>query len=150
MNDPVFTHDVFLSHSSKDKAVVRPLVERLRQDGLKVWFVEWETPVASVSDRRDNSWRAERAATAAKIDEGLEHSRVLVLCMSANAFGSDWAQLEACTFRFRTPLNKERCFSTLRFDDAPIKYFLPQFLYINWRPADREQEYAKLPTTFLN
>ena len=27
-----FTHDVFLSHSAKDKAVVRPLAERLRAD----------------------------------------------------------------------------------------------------------------------
>jgi hypothetical protein len=32
----------FLSHSAKDKAVVRPLAERLRADGLKVWFDEWE------------------------------------------------------------------------------------------------------------
>lgn len=31
-----FPYDVFLSHSAKDKAVVRPLAERLRQDGLKV------------------------------------------------------------------------------------------------------------------
>ncbi len=31
----------------------------------------------------------------------------LVLCMSANAFGSDSAQLEAATFRFRDPLYKE-------------------------------------------
>jgi hypothetical protein len=38
--------------------------------------------------------------------------------MSANAFGSDWAQLEAGTFRFRDPLNKERRFIPLRFDDA--------------------------------
>ena len=80
----------------------------------------------------------------AKIEEGLEHSRVLVLCMSANAFGSDWAQLEAGTFRFRDPLNKERRFIPLRLDDAPIKGSLAQFLYINWLPADREQEYAKL------
>jgi len=36
-----FKYDVFLSHSSKDKAVVRPLVERLRADGLRVWFDEW-------------------------------------------------------------------------------------------------------------
>ena len=56
-----FTHDVFLSHSVKDKAVVRPfdslsasvgerarvrcrrlpLAERLRANGLKVWFNEW-------------------------------------------------------------------------------------------------------------
>lgn len=36
MNTETFTHDLFLCHSSKDKAVVRPLAERLRQDGLKV------------------------------------------------------------------------------------------------------------------
>ena len=33
-----FQYDVFLSHSAKDKAVVRLLAERLRQDGLKVWL----------------------------------------------------------------------------------------------------------------
>ncbi|MBL9129583.1 MAG: toll/interleukin-1 receptor domain-containing protein, partial [Verrucomicrobiaceae bacterium] len=37
-----FQYDVFLSHSSKDKAVVRPLAVRLRQGGVKVWFDEWE------------------------------------------------------------------------------------------------------------
>jgi hypothetical protein len=38
---PDETHfDVFLSHSAKDKAVVSELAERLRQDGLKVWFDE--------------------------------------------------------------------------------------------------------------
>ena len=36
-----FQHDVFLNHSAKDKAVVRPLAERLRKDGVKVWFDEW-------------------------------------------------------------------------------------------------------------
>ena len=37
MGDAAFPHDVFLSHSAKDKVVVRPLPERLRQDGLRVW-----------------------------------------------------------------------------------------------------------------
>ncbi|NTU41871.1 MAG: TIR domain-containing protein, partial [Nitrospirales bacterium] len=36
-----FSYDLFLSHSSKDKAVVRELAERLRKDGLRVWFDEW-------------------------------------------------------------------------------------------------------------
>ncbi|MFA5192336.1 MAG: TIR domain-containing protein [Verrucomicrobiia bacterium] len=130
MNDPVFTHDVFLSHSSKDKAVVRPLAERLQKDGLNVWFDEW---VLKPGD-----------SIPAKIEEGLEHSRVLVLCMSANAFGSDWAQLEAGAFRFRDPLNQERRFIPLRLDDASIKGSLAQFLYLNWLPADREQGYSKL------
>jgi len=115
-----FQYDVFLSHSAKGKTVVRPLAERLRKDGLKVWFDEW---VLKAGD-----------SIPAKIEEGPEHSRVLVLCMSAHAFGSDWAQLEAGTFRFRDPLNKERRFLPLRLDDAPIKGSLTQFLYIDWLP----------------
>jgi RNA polymerase sigma factor (sigma-70 family) len=126
-----FKYDVFLSHSSKDKAVVRPVAERLRRDGLTVWFDEW------VLNAGDN--------IPAKIEEGLEHSRMLVLCMSVNAFGSDWAQLEAGTFRFRDPLNRERRFIPLRLDDAPIKGSLAQFLYINWQQKD-EGQYRKLLT----
>ena len=87
-------YDVFLSHSSKDKPVVRPLAERLRADGLRVWFDEWDIKPGDI--------------IPAKMEEGLEHSRVLVLCMSANAFGSDAAQLEAGTFRFRESLDKKR------------------------------------------
>jgi len=126
----LFSYDVFLSHSSKDKAVVRAVAERLRADELKVWFDEWEIKPGD--------------SIPAKIEEGLERSRVLVLCMSANAFGSDWAQLEAGTFRFRDPLNQERRFIPLRLDDAPIQGALAQFLYINWLPKVRDQEYAKL------
>ena len=125
-----FQFDVFLSHSAKDKSVVRPLAERLRKDGVRVWLDEEQIKPGD--------------SIPAKIEAGLEHSRVLVLCMSVNAFGSDWAQLEAGTFRFRDPLNKDRRFIPLRLDDAPIKGSLAQFLYINWQPADREQEYAKL------
>src|SRR5882762_9142138 len=91
-----FTFDVFLSHSSKDKDVVRALAEQLRSDGLRVWLDDWEIRPGD--------------HVQAKIEEGLEHSRVLVLCMSANAFGSDWAHLESGMFRFRDPLNKERRF----------------------------------------
>ncbi len=78
-----FRDDVFLSHTSKDNAVVRPLAERLRADGLRVWFDEWEIQGS-----------ATKAAQSKQIEEGLEHSRVLVLGMSANAFGSGWARLE--------------------------------------------------------
>jgi hypothetical protein len=35
-----FQFDVFLSHSAKDKAVVRPLAARLQQDGVRVWLDE--------------------------------------------------------------------------------------------------------------
>jgi hypothetical protein len=103
-----FPRDVFLSHSAKDKAVVCDVAERLRKDGVKVWFDEW---VLKPGD-----------SIPAKIEEGLERSRVLVLCMSANAFGSDWAQLESGTFRFRDPLNKERRFLRRRLDETTIQH----------------------------
>jgi hypothetical protein len=35
-----FAYDVFLSHSPQDKPVVRALAERLRADGLRVWYFE--------------------------------------------------------------------------------------------------------------
>ncbi len=111
-----FNYDVFLSHSAKDKDVVRAVAERLRADGLRVWFDEW---VLKPGD-----------SIPAKIKEGLEQSRVLVLCMSAQAFGSDWAQLEAGTFRFRDPLNQERRFIPVRLDAAPIKESLAELPYI--------------------
>ena len=79
-----FDYDVFLSHSAKDKAVVRPLAERLRADGVKVWFDEWVL-------KPGDSIEMNQSKTA-KIEEGLERSRVLVLCMSAHAFGSDRAE----------------------------------------------------------
>ena len=126
--DETFLHDVFLSHSSKDKATVREIAERLRADGLRVWLDEW---VLKPSD-----------SIAAKIEEGLERSRVLVLCMSADAFGSDWARLESYTFRFRDPLNKERRFIPLRLDETPIPGALAQFLYLDWLPE--KQEYVRL------
>ena len=128
---------MFLSHSSKDKAVVRASSpsasngERvgvrcripiwLRQDGVKVWCDEWvlKPPVPLAHRMGEGSW-----VRAVKIGEGLERSRVLVLCTSANAFASDWAQLEAGTFGrdnlpFRDPLKKGRRFLPLRLDDAP-------------------------------
>ncbi len=136
-----FQYDVFLSHSAKDKDIVRPLAERLRADGLRVWFEEWEIPPAVPLAQRMGEGSGVRAA---KIESGLEHSRVLVLCLSANALGSDWAQLESGTFRFRDPLNTERRFIPLRLDATPAKGSLGQFAFLQWYPAEQEQEYPKL------
>jgi hypothetical protein len=107
-----FAFDLFLSHRAKDKHLVRPLAERLRRDGLKVWFDDWEIKTGD--------------KIPARIEEGLENSRVLVFCMSQNDFGSDWAALENQTFRFRDPLNKNRRFIPLRLDEAYLKGSLGQ------------------------
>jgi hypothetical protein len=111
--------------------VVRELAERLRAAGLQVWFDEWFIQPGDL--------------ISARIEEGLEYSAVLLLCMSANAFGSDWVSLEGHTAIFRDPQNLERRFVPLRLDDAPIKAMLRGYAYLDWRPgADREAEWGRL------
>jgi small GTP-binding protein len=126
-----FLYDIFLSHSTHDKPAVRELAERLKRDGLRVWFDEWEIKPGDMITKR--------------IDDGLEASRILVLVMSQHAFASDWATLESGTFRFRDPTNKDRRFIPLRLDDAEIKDALKQFAYVDWRNQSRA-EYARLLT----
>jgi small GTP-binding protein len=126
-----FKFDVFLSHSFKDKAVVRPIAQRLRSDGLKVWFDEW-----MLKPGEDH---------AARLEHGLQHSRVLILCMSANAFSGDWPQLERQTLRFRDPSQRERRFVLVRLDSAPLKTPLLHYLYIDSRSINFWQdEYPRL------
>lgn len=98
-----FQYDVYFSHK-KDKSIVRPFAERLRNDRLNVRFYEWEIkPSGNIP---------------AKIEEGLECSHMRALCMSANAFGSDWTQLESGTFHFCDPLNQECHFVPPWIDDS--------------------------------
>jgi hypothetical protein len=54
-------YDVFISHSAKDKPVARELAERLKRDGLRVWFDEWEIQPGDL--------------ISLKIEQGLEQSR---------------------------------------------------------------------------
>ena len=79
MDEAKFSYDVFLSHSSLDKAAVRQLAERLRGDGLRVWLDEWVIKPGDMIGRQ--------------IEQGLERSRALLLFMSPRAFASDWAAL---------------------------------------------------------
>jgi len=82
-----FPYDVFLSHSAKDKAVVRPLAERLRADG-----------------------NTSKDETALHPSSFIIHPFPTLLRMAAHTFGSDWAQLESGSFPFSDPLNKEHPF----------------------------------------
>ena len=130
MTDSNFAYDVFLSHSSKDKATVRRVADRLRNDGLKVWFDEWEIrPGDNIPGR---------------IDEGLEQSAVLVLCMSDSSMRSDWAAVESQTFRFTDPVNRDLRFIPLRLDETEPRASLRQFAYIDWRGGGSDEAYARL------
>jgi WD40 repeat protein len=124
-----FEYDVFISHSSADKPAVRELARRLRADGLRVWFDEWEIKPGDM--------------ISLKVEQGLQQSRTLILVMSAAAFASEWVTLERHTALFRDPTNAQRRFIPLRLDDAEINDALKQLAYVDWRERADEQ-YTKL------
>ncbi len=115
MNE-AFAYDVFISHSSKDKPAVGELAQRLKKDGLRFWFDEWEIMPGDM--------------IPLKIEQGLEQSRTLVLVMSANAFASEWVALEQHTAMFRDPTNAQRRFVPMKLDNAEIKEIRKQFAYV--------------------
>ena len=124
-----YDYDVFVSHSSKDKAKVRPLAERLRKDGLRVWFDDWVIEFGDL--------------IPSKVSDGLEKSRILLYCMSSQSRDPGWPALEFETVLFTDPSNKDRRFIPIRLDDAEIKLLLRPFRYLDWRsPSDAE--YARL------
>ena len=114
-----FQFDVFLSHNAQDKPRVRRLAERLKQAGLRVWFDEWNVRSGDI--------------IALKVDEGLEQSRVLLLCISPNALASGWVALERSTAIHRDPSNEGRRFIPLLLADCDLPDTLRRYKYLDFQ-----------------
>lgn len=114
-----FQYDVFLSHNSKDKPRVRRLAERLKAAGVRVWLDEWVIKPGDI--------------IALKVDEGLEQSRVLLLCISPAALASGWVALERSTAVHRDPANEGRRFIPLLLGDCDLPDTLRRYKYLDFR-----------------
>lgn len=74
-------YDVFVSHASEDKdEFVRPFVNSLQENGLKVWYDEFSLRIGD-SLRRS-------------IDNGLKNSRYGIVVLSEAFFNKEWPQRE--------------------------------------------------------
>jgi len=124
-----FQYDVFLSHHSEDKPRVRRLAECLRHAGLRVWFDEWSIQSGDI--------------IALKVDEGLERSRVLLLCISPAALASRWVALERSTALHRDPANEDRRFIPLLLSDCELPGTLRRYKYFDFR-EETEVAFAEL------
>jgi WD40 repeat protein len=123
----LFEYDVFLSYSTKDKAIVHDLAERLSDDGVRVWLDDW---VIEPGD-----------SIPLKIQQGIEQSRTLLMCMSPDYFESEWGKLESLSLLFRDPTNTQRRFIPVLVTDCEPPDIIAQFAYIDWRlPTDKAYE----------
>ncbi len=114
-----FNYDVFLSHNHTDKPKVRRLAERLKAAGVRVWLDEWVIQAGDI--------------IALKVDEGLEQSRVLLLCISPAALASGWVALERSTAVHRDPSNAGRRFIPLLLGDCALPDTLWRYKYVDFR-----------------
>ena len=109
---------------------MRRLAERLKQAGLRVWFDEWII-------------RPGDDIIALKVDEGWRQSRVLVLCLSPAALGSEWVALERSTASIRDPSNAGRRFIPLLLADCELPDTLRRYKYVDFR-EETEAAFAEL------
>ncbi len=114
---PDFPYDVFLSHNRADKPRVRRLAERLKAAGVRVWLDVWNVGPGDL--------------IALKVDEGLEQSRVRLLCISPAALASGWVALERSTAVHRDPANAGRRFIPLLLGDCSLPESLRRYMYAN-------------------
>jgi len=81
------TYDVFISHSSEDKAIAEKIAQHLSFRGLQVWYDDWEILVGH--DIVD------------KVYGGIRDSRFLLVLLSEKSVRSKWVQQEINVARIR-------------------------------------------------
>ena len=118
----IYSYDIFISHSSKNKKEVRALAERLKQDGYKVWFDDWEIFVGDDIPK--------------KIIEGVNQSKFVAIWLTKDAVSSFWVEEEWSAKFFNQGRNGAPVIFPLKSEECEI----PQYL--------RKKKYADFTQSF--
>lgn len=114
MTDP-FEYDVFISFSSADEEIVKPLWQELCSNGLRVFWSD-----SSLKKEIGNSWFE-------VIEKSLERSKHMLLVCSNNSMSSKWVQREyRAFFDYCYSPNSRRLIPLLAREFLPTS--LPLFL----------------------
>lgn len=121
MPDQEFEYDVFLSHAGEDTEWCETLAERLRNEGVRVWFDKWYLQPG------DN--------VLAKINDGLAKSRKMIAVWSTNYFrdGKVWTLVESFSQLHGDPLSQDRPIIPLLIEDCTILPTFRNILCIDFR-----------------
>lgn len=122
ITEPEF--DVFLSYASEDAAWCERLAERLRNEGVRVWFDRWQLKPGDHLE--------------ARINEGLENSRKLVAVWSQHYFREDkvWTLAESYSRQHADMLARERPLIPVLIEDCAVKPTFASLIYVDFRNRD--------------
>ena len=116
--------DVFICHASEDKkSVAKPLVDKLKEEGVDVWYDEFEL-----------DWGSHLMQS---INYGLKKSLFGIVILSKSFFKKEWAQRELAGLHSLSIANKENKILPLLYQithDELINYspLLSDIVYKQW------------------
>jgi hypothetical protein len=134
MPDQEHEYDVFLSHAGEDTAWCETLAERLRNDGVRVWFDKWELQPGD--------------HLLARLNDGLKKSRKMAAVWSANYFRDDkvWTLAESFSRQHDDALSHDRPIIPILIQDCDI---LPTFRNLISIPSAQSPGSPSSPTVPL-
>ena len=110
---------VFLSHSSKDKPIVRKLAKDLKAKGIQVWLDEWEIYIGD--------------SIPQKVQEGLKSCNYLAVWLTQEAVSSGWVEKEWQAKIHEEISEKQIKVLPLLAEKCEIPYFLKSKKYADFR-----------------
>jgi uncharacterized protein YjbI with pentapeptide repeats len=119
--------DVFLSYASEDAEWCEILAQRLRDEGVRVWFDKWVLKPGH--------------HLLAQLNDGLKESRKMIAVWTNNYFRDDkvWTLVESFSQQFPDALAQERLLIPLLRENCSIPPTLSNLIYIDFR---RDEDFA--------
>lgn len=105
----------FISHSSKDKAIVTELAEILKQEN--VWYDTWNIDLGDLLDE--------------KIEKGIDNAKIFLIILSRNSIESRWVRFELNMALIKYLENENYRIVVARIDDVEVPLRLKPFLRID-------------------
>ncbi len=125
MEPTEFTYDAFVSYATKDAAVVQRIVNRLKDEGLRIWLASRDLLPGDDVVR--------------EIQDALLQSHALIVVLSANGVGSEWIELELNTFIALDPSGRQRRLIPVIIDDWEVPGYLLRYKRVDLRTQSDEE-----------
>jgi len=121
MSGPEFEYDAFISYAGDDRVWSEKLAQRLRDEGIRVWFDKWRLQPGDHLLKR--------------INDGIETSRKMIAVWSGSYFRDDkvWTLAESYGQTHSDVLAEQRPLIPLLLDDCKIPPTFKSLLYIDCR-----------------
>jgi hypothetical protein len=143
MTEPLFPEhkwDVAISYAGEDAAIVDPIVRRLRLEGLRVFYANWD-------DIRGYLWGKDLVTELPRIYR--EEAAYCIVFVSEAYARSVWTRLELRNSLARA-LENEEYVKPIRLDDAKLAGLSPTVSYLDARPGHLYSDPSRLVPLMLH